>query len=148
MVERIVEYIQLNRATYTRDAITQKLIDEGYNEHDIEAAWRIVEDANVEHRNPVERPVYKRWEFWVIVVSVVAVVYWTVYLGFYSGLVDKNLCQLAAWLIVGLQIVLLVISFGNRFHRKILSKGIIYGLVFADLIVPIFLLLGSCLYWR
>jgi hypothetical protein len=41
----LADYIRQNRETYTRDALNQRLLDEGYTEAEIEAAWKLAEQV-------------------------------------------------------------------------------------------------------
>jgi hypothetical protein len=44
MQDKIIEYIRQNRDTYTRKAITEQLINTGYSEFDIEAAYKQLDE--------------------------------------------------------------------------------------------------------
>lgn len=44
MNPELVRYIRENRATYTREAISQRLLDAGHAAADVETAWRVVEE--------------------------------------------------------------------------------------------------------
>ncbi len=45
----IIEYIRQNRQTYTREAITSRLVSAGYNPSEVEAAWEVVDPVLRDH---------------------------------------------------------------------------------------------------
>jgi hypothetical protein len=58
MNPEVLRYIQENRGTYTREAITQTLLDAGHSRADIDAAWAAAEpEADTPPLQPATPPV-------------------------------------------------------------------------------------------
>ena len=52
------EYLRANRDAYTRDALTQRLVEEGHAPADVEAAWARIEERPLSQWGPGEAPVH------------------------------------------------------------------------------------------
>lgn len=63
---RIADFIAENRRTYTREAITQQLLDAGYSRESIDATW-----AALDAPDPHSRPATDFWgRFWLMLIGV------------------------------------------------------------------------------
>ena len=68
----LVEYIRQNRETYTREAITERLLSSGYEPEAIEEAWRT---STQEKSAPGARRFFHRQVFWLAILGAVAICY-------------------------------------------------------------------------
>jgi hypothetical protein len=56
-VNELDDYLRANRDSFTREALTRRLVDEGHDPADVEAAWaRIKLGEAIARPGPVERP--------------------------------------------------------------------------------------------
>ena len=51
------DYLRANRDAYTRDALTHRLVEEGHDPADVEAAWARIEERPISESTPNGAPV-------------------------------------------------------------------------------------------
>lgn len=132
---RIADYIQRHRATYTKDALRQTLLQQGYDPAEVEQAFAAVEAGQVP-------PARLSGRFWLIFLGYIVVLYGLTLLLF--GLTPAGL------FIVPILAVPLVIAAGISVLVAALSRsaalGLTGGIVMVFVIPFIFLVIiaGSC----
>ncbi len=67
---RIADYISANRAKYTREAITQQLLESGYQQEAIDATWAVLDAPDPD--DVVGEGFWGRFWLWLIGLNVVA----------------------------------------------------------------------------
>jgi hypothetical protein len=55
-VNELDEYLRANRDSFTREALTRRLIDEGHDPAEVEAAWARVKVGDGAAATPIEGP--------------------------------------------------------------------------------------------
>ncbi|MDP9350419.1 MAG: hypothetical protein M3P51_02595 [Chloroflexota bacterium] len=136
MRPEITRYIQENRATYTREAITRNLLEAGHDPEEIEQAWRSL-DAPA-----MTRP---SREFWRGFFAYVALLYGLTFLVY-----SQSLLQFAGLVVTAILFVLLLLSaiLSIRATRasSAVARGATSGLLVAILVPFVFLVIiaGLC----
>jgi hypothetical protein len=135
MAEPINEYIAANRDRYTREAITQQLVEAGYRREDVDAAWLEVERAQLPPAPPAaaEAPIGSAfWRpFWLLLVGANVVVFLLV--GLVTGFLttpggDLPAVLFGIVLLVGMGLTVLMVA-GLRPTRLARRRALLVGAV-------------------
>ena len=158
----IVEYIKQNRDTYTREAITERLLASGYKPEDVEAAWQAAEQAafsgsaSTDNTLPTSKDdsVVRNPVFWLSMLGLTAVAYGLAYV-IYSIIFSGDASPLGtdgglALTITagGLVVAALVVGFLVLHKNKALGMGLLIGALISGVVAPfaaVALLYGVCL---
>lgn len=136
MNRRIADYIQRHRATYTKEALRQSLLQRGYNPAEVEEAFAAVEAGQVP-------PAGLTLRFWLIFIGYIVVLYGLTLVLF--GLTPAGL------FIVPILAVPLVLAAGASILIAALNRsaalGVTSGIVLVFVLPFVFLVViaGSCL---
>ena len=137
MNPRIVDYIQRHRARYTREALRAALLRDGFNDAEIEDAFRAVESGQV------PPPARLSGRVWLYLIGLIVVLYGLTLLGFALAPGGPFIAAiLAVPLLVAAGISVLVAALNRS-----AALGVTSGLV-TVFVVPValwFLIAGSCL---
>lgn len=157
----IVDYIRQNRQTYTREAITDRLISSGYKPEQIEAAWQIVgidykpvEVAVKDDSPPTDRRFANKPVFWLALLLFIGAAYGAgaFILAAISGNVDFFLASPGGMLFMVITGAFILIIFIAGFllvdKNRPLGMGLIIGGALSLIILPIValgLFFGVCM---
>ncbi|HEX2916344.1 MAG TPA: hypothetical protein VH186_36620 [Chloroflexia bacterium] len=145
MAESIIEYIREHKDTYTREAIDRELIDRGYPEDEIAAAWEEIEGTR-----PVERKSSSR--FWLtFFISLLATPVVIALVGRLIYAIDKSNYGFKA--LIGMAILALVYIVGSliayfslRANKHDVAKALLAAMLVSVCIpfIPGAIIFGVC----
>lgn len=162
----LIQYIEQNRAQYTRAAIDKQLLDAGYSQADIDAAWKEIEarEANTpvvpppqaqapqpavvpptQPRRLLTMPIFWLGLFGVLVLQYGVAALFIPATSYENG--NSVFVPIAGVLTCGVPIALLIAGSLLLRSNRPLALGLLYGLLVFDVIIPFvgsIILFGIC----
>jgi hypothetical protein len=155
----IIDYIRKNRDDYTREAITQQLLDAGYTAVEVGAAWRVVEGSHFRDDSPgsAEGPdprynqsIVNKPRFWAIFFGYIALTYSVVALFVDVTIINPvpgSLGNVLLYFFVGLQLFALIFGLLRVGVDRPLGMGLLLSVASALIVIPclaVAVLWGMC----
>ncbi len=141
-MDQMIRYIEVNRNTYTRQAITDQLLARGNKPTDIESAWEYVEAEEQERVKPEKQPrqtgsrnsayppkpkVWKMPQFWLTLFGFVLGV--PVLAGLVSALAGGNSSNGFTFLLIFLGLALVGAVIGSiryQTENRAVARGLVW----------------------
>ncbi len=155
--QTITDYILQYRSVYTRKAITEQLINTGYNPAEVEEAWRMVGQMQATTMGLTTRPrLRSNPRYWVALLTFVIII--PLIIGIFtsfayqasrrggdmygSGALTPMLFMIVAALILGAIITALMWK-----KDQFISRGILYGMILSVGLpfIPLAIIFGTCI---
>ena len=140
MNQQLLRYITANRDTYTREAITRRLIARGHDPAEIEQAWESIEPRS-EGMLPRDRTFWRYFFIYVVVLYGLTFVVYALRLDPNAWGGGMILMILGVFLLLGAVTSLLLVR-----ARGAAARGAVSGVLTAVLIpfVPLVIIIGLC----
>lgn len=155
MNENVLDYIRANHDTYTRQAITGQLLQQGYSQAEIDEAWRLVEQETANPGLRVAQPsIWTMRNFWlsllgfVLGVSLIIGVVGRIFRGPGGSINNLTQASIISLLLIVIVIIATIINIVSTWqHNRAVSRGLLVGLIvaFGPPFIGWFIIGGICL---